>query len=465
MGALNCPKTDFPIVVRLFCFAVLSSLILIANPGFFNHDELQRADYILRYGFTDYFRQYVTLQRSEVFGSPVRPVSFLVQGVVSRFTFAYPFVVHLFDVLMHGAIASIAFVAARSIHGDRQFALAGAMIFLISPLVTFSVGWAAALMDRLYVLFGLIAFVATHKYVTQQSGWNALLAVLVASTLAVLSKETALILPGTMIIYVIFFRQMVKSGRFWAALLTWSAPPLFFLLYWAPALISSLSVKVEGSYAPSTVSALENILIYTTYPFLTSLSDANNWGLQTLASRWLAGAAHLTILMLLWHAFSYRAALAYLIGYVLFLAPVLPISSQGAHYLYGSGIALSFAFAALMTLEWKRGPKMLVAFPVIFLAISIYHAWQNQLHIYSIGSCMNRAMNSLESAYLASGGPSEMAVLVRPGAPGHVLHRFMTGRAHIGAHFPVRFQILEGQKSAEAAYIFNADCIIYGEPL
>lgn len=463
-NVLQCPADNRVVFAMLFCLAVLSSLILIANPGFFSHDELERTDIVLRYGFSHYLSSWVMPHPGDEFGAPVRPISFLILGVVSLFLPTYPFLVHLIDVLMHGAVSLMLFEATRRLHGDRQLAWASAILFLICPLAAFSVGWSAALMDRLYIFFGLLAFIAAHTYLTQQRGWLALLAVFVASMLAILSKETALILPGLLVVYPIFLQVSLKSKRLWITFMVWSAPVFLFLLYRAPALINSFSGKVATPYSPTLANVPEGVFVYFVYPFLPTLTEAHSYGNQSSPVIWAAAALHLALLIMLWRVFSFRAALAYLVGYLIFLIPVLLISAKGAHYLYGSGLVFSIAIGALLTLNWRQESRRLLFFlPIGMLVVATFHTLVIQRYFYNTGSCMSSIANTIESSYLTEGAPEKMTFLVEPGAPGHVLRRFTHHRERIGSHFPVKFEVVDWDKRNEgkSKFIFNSACVVY----
>lgn len=458
-----CPENNRAVFGLLFFIAVMFSLTLIANPGFFSHDELERADYVSRYGFLHYLTVHVMPQPGNDFGVPVRPVSFFIQGVVSLFLPTYPFLIHLVDVLIHASVAVMLFVITLKLHGNRQFAWFGALIFIASPLATFSTGWSAALMDRLYILFGLVALVAAHSYISQQRGRTSLLAIFIASTLAMWSKETALILPAVLIIYPLFSLESVKNKRLWISFLVWSLPVLLFLLYRAPALINTFSGQVATAYPPSLENVPENIVTYFIYPFLSFLTEPHLWSISSKLSIWAAVFAHLSLLVILGYAFSYRVVLAYLLGYVIFLIPVLLIPTKGAHYLYGSGLVLSLAIGALLTLNWKRGRKILIAIPIGLLIVSVLHAVMIQRYFYKTGSCMNSLAMTMESSYLADGGPEIMSILVEPSAPGHVLHRFAHNKVMIGSYFPVAFQVVDWDMRGDnkTHYLFNSDCVVY----
>ena len=463
INVLRCPENNGIAFSFLLCYAVLSCLILIANPGFFSHDELQIADFVTRNGFWNFVSAYGMFHPTDHFGVPVRPVSFFIQGVASLFLPNYPFLVHFADVLMHSVVAMLLFEAIRRVHGNRQFAWAAAVIFLISPLATFSVGWSAALMDRLYILFGLIAFIASHTYISQKCDSGALIILFTASSLAILSKETALILPAMLVVFPLFLLVDLKNRRLWIALAVWGIPVLLFLLYRAPALMHSLGSAAATQYSVSIANVPQNIFVYAIYPFLTSVTEAHLWVLQPSGMLWSAVAAQVAILALLWRVFSFRTLLAYFVCYLIFLIPILPIVAKGAHYLYGSALVMSIALAALITLKWKRGHRTLLAIPIALLVVFTAHTLNIQIYFYDTGMCMSRAASTIESTYLSDGRPKEMVILVESQSPGHVLQRFVVGKESIGTYSPVKFRVVDwGQRNeAEAVYGFNASCVVY----
>ncbi|MFN9966095.1 MAG: UbiA family prenyltransferase, partial [Lysobacteraceae bacterium] len=132
-------------------------MLVLANPGFFNHDEWQRLDEIERYGFRDYASRYGALQAGPDFGFPVRPLGFLQQGVSALFMKTVPLVPHLIDVLIHGIAVVQVFLLGGVFGAPRKRAMAAALLFALSPLTTLSVGWVGASFDRWYVIFVLAA--------------------------------------------------------------------------------------------------------------------------------------------------------------------------------------------------------------------------------------------------------------------------------------------------------------------
>lgn len=460
----KCPESGGKVAWGLLCVAVLSSLLLIANPGFFSHDELQKIDHVSRFGFLDYLNTYVVLYQGLEFGQPVRPFSFLFQGIVSYFFEDYPVAIHLLDVLTHWCVALLLFAAIVQFCGRRHLAWIASIVFLCSPLSSFSVGWAAALMDRFYVLFGLAAFMAAVAFVRGEGGVPLLLRVVLFSTLAMMSKETAAVWPATLCLLLVLPQpRPIDAGRWWAAAMAWSVPIVLFMAYRMSALANSFGATQPSPYAASFANLFEGVWIYAAYPFLPRLAEAGSWPAMSAAAMNWSLAAHLLLVGVLWRLFAARFALLYLAGYFVFLLPVLLISWKGAHYLYGSGIALSVACAAVIVLPVRPASRWVLASMALLLGLGAVHAYRNQMFIYGIGSCMDSAATSLESAYLSGGRPRVMRIAADAGAPLHILYRLTTGREQVGGYFPVHVEVVDAASALaeDAGYAFNKECLVY----
>ncbi len=458
----HCPEDDRVVYLAIICAAVLTSLLIVANPSFFSHDEWDKYDHVVQHGLTSYLREYLAIRPGAEFGVPVRPVSFFIQGLVAPYMYSYPVLVHLVDAMMHGLVAVLLFAAVRRMHESRQFAWISALIFLVSPLAAFSVAWPAALMDRLYVLFGLLAFIASHAYIVQRRD-TYLAAVLVASAMAILSKETGFILPAVLLVFPLLKEVSFRDKRLWTAFVAWSTPILLFLLYRSPALMNSLGGTVSSPYSASWVNIPDGLGIYAIYPFLWAVTEAHVWLFQPATRIWIAGLAHISLLVLIWRLFSFRILLIYLGGYFLFLVPVLPIAAKGAQYLYGSALAMSLALAALMTIRASAGRTLRFVVPGILLIVLTLHTFSIQREFYRTGICVATASKTIESVFLGEGNPAVISIAIEAGAPGHVLQRFATGRQIIGANSPLSMQVIDASKpeSSQAKFAFNTGCVVY----
>ncbi|WP_431323487.1 hypothetical protein [Rhizobium sp. YTU87027] len=460
-------RTEAFDVTTIVVFSLLSLGVLIANPGYYSHDELQKLDHVARFGIGDYIRHYVVLARPEAFGTPVRPLAFLVQGGLALFMQNYPVVVHFMDVLPHVIVAVLLYVLALRYSQDRLLALWAALIFAICPMTIIATGWSAALMDRWYVLFGMLAFLCADAYVRRDEGGSflTLALVFICGTLAVLSKETALVLPATTILMLVRYPKL-NLRRFVIATGIWFLPSLLFFLYRLPSLVGSFGAHDQGPYGPSLANAPSGLLVYFTYPFLFGITEANNWVFFSSLRLILAAFVHGCLILCIFVRGGARATFAYVFLYFLFLLPVLLIPTRGAHYLYGSSLVFSVGLAYLLrgARGWPSWLQGLVGVMVVCLTIQAAYL---EAFVYSIGSCMNSALIGLQSAYLSHGRPQIVDLRAELGAPAHVLYRFTTGRSQIGADYPVKFVVSEwgAERTKDAVTLaMNKECIVYSLP-
>ncbi|MEK7254289.1 MAG: hypothetical protein AAB316_06055, partial [Bacteroidota bacterium] len=444
----QCPESNRLVFFWLFCFAVLFSLVLIANPGFFSHSEIEKADYIHQLGLA------LTLGKDMPF------VSSFLEGMMSHFSFKYPFWVHLMTVLIHGAVACLLFSAIVRVQGNRRFAWASALIFLACPLVTFSTAWAGATSELLYVLFGLVAFNSAHDYITEKRRGSALLATFFASLLAMVCKQTAIVFPLVLLLIFYFFpAEKAEKKRIWMAFFAFSIPVLLYLMY------RMLPMNV-GTQAASHPGLAEGLFVPFIYPFLPFLTESHTWVLQSSLNIGAAVVMFVVLLFLLWRAFSIKAVLAYLLLCLVFILPAMFTSDAGAHNLYGLGIPFSLAFGALLTVNREETSKAMRFIAIVLLAVSFFHTLVIQHYFYKTGSCMNSIAITTSSAYLADGNPEKMSILVQPNAPGYVLKRFIHERKTIAPGSPVEFEVVDWDKRNEVktGYVLNCYCQVHEHP-
>lgn len=452
-------------IALIFCVSLLGLLWLIANPGYYSHDELQKLDHVVRYGFHDYLKAYVVIIQGSEFGAPVRPFSFFIQGVLALGMKDFPFLVHLFDVFTHTAVAALLYLVLLRFAVARRLALVSAIGFALSPLATIASGWSAALMDRWYVLFGLLALLSVERYLNGTQQKRYLILLFLWASLAILSKETSIILAGMMMIFILIRPQILKEPKFWIALTVFALPTLLYLLYRLPAIVSSFGNSAGGAYKASLSNLPEGIVIYLAYPFLYSVTEAINWVFVPRFWVGVAVAANLVIPLLLWRLKGGRFALGYVFFYFLFLLPVLLIPNRAAHYLYGSSIVVCVALAYMLC---ERSPwfsiHKLAAFALA--AVLLVHAAYLQVFVYSIGSCMDTAMTGVESNYLSLGKPAALELRAQPGAPGHVLYRFATGREQIGENYPVKMTVAEWDAPLDGGFpvlVMDQQCRVFAQ--
>jgi hypothetical protein len=420
--------------------AILSLLVIVANPGYFSHDELQKLDHINKSGLAAYINQYVQMRAGDSFGTPVRPISFAVQGILALFMDSYPVVVHLFAVLLHALVACLLFKVVLKFSGEPRYAFLAALCFVISPTGILATGWSAALMDRLYLLFGLTAFLCSFAYVREGGNLFSLIGILVFSSMAILSKETAVVLPLTMAVFIIAKPSDFYQSRFWIALCVWALPIVAFMSIRYAAFIVSLGDPVVSAYKVSIENIPLSLLVYYAYPFIPSLTEAVNWVFVPNSILFCAILIHAILVAAIYFLVGVRYALGYLFLYTLFLAPILVIPIKAAHYLYGSGIALSCAIASILLYKGKL--SLFVKGCAISMCIAlILHTVVLEEFVYSIGICSKKVLTGADALYATRGRPKAVDFQAEPGAPAHILHRMFTGRNSIGGVHDVSLSI------------------------
>jgi hypothetical protein len=448
-----------PYALVLLAVAIFLVPVLV-NPGFFSHDEWQKADDVALHGLADYLSRYGSFYPGAAFGVPVRPLAFAIQGVLAPWMRDAPWVVHLADVAMHLAACWLLLAAVRRFTGDARLALASALLFAISPLALPSVVWPSALMDRLYVTFGLAALLATHRFLVERRSIFWLAASTFACALAIASKETALVLPGVLGIWAWLRPALLRDRRFWMAVAAWSLPPALYVGARLPGLLAP-HAATTGAYAVSLGNLRDGLLLYFTFPFLTDVDEAVNWVFAQRTVLWSACAAHAALVAAIAWTRGWRIALAYVGAYFLFLAPVLMIATRGGHYLYGSGTVMAVALAMLL-LDGRRVWTAAFALGAIVAATS--HAWTIESSALDLGRCMGRAAVSVESAFAAVGRPPALHIASEPGAHGFILQRLFTGRDQVGTQHPVRFFLDTPPDVPAAELVFDASCEIRPAP-
>ncbi|HEX5411557.1 MAG TPA: tetratricopeptide repeat protein [Terriglobia bacterium] len=151
-------------------------------------------------------------------GNYYRPIFLLFLLVNYKIFGPYAAGWHLVSVAAHAGVAYLVFVLARRLTGDQGTALIAALIFGIYPVHIESVAWISGVTDPLLALFLLPAFLC---YLNAREGkgncrsW--LVGSLVLYGLAMLSKETALILPMMIFAYEWLWQRPAGFNRFQSA--------------------------------------------------------------------------------------------------------------------------------------------------------------------------------------------------------------------------------------------------------
>ncbi len=385
--------------------SVMGHIGIIANPGFFSHDEWDRVDFINEYGFWGYMARFMPVQVGPEFGHPVRPIGFVQQGLSALGMPSAPILVHGFDVLLHTGIALLLYFAVSSLKAPRSFSVLAGLAFALSPLTTGAVGWVGASFDQWYTLFCIAAcWVAVLIYRDGIGAGRVILLFLLAAG-AILSKEAAVVLPGLILMAIVSFHLLLQPGEVYlrragVAVLVSLLPILAYLLIRLPALMVSFSGGGHSAYSPSLGFVLDNAVAYFAFPLLVQPSEMRapiGFGPVQI----LAILAHLGLIIWLAQRYSWLIAGAYVAAYFLPLLPVLPLPQPAAHYIHGSAVPLALALAALASGAWHRRDVAPLAVLGGAALVMMLHNLAIQRRYYADGACQSRFMVSLP-AHLAA---------------------------------------------------------------
>ena len=426
--------------IALIGFTLLTHAVILLTPGFFSADEWQKFDHIATNGFWHFVQTYGALRTGPEFGYPVRPIGFLQQGIAALWMQSAPWASHLVGVLNH-AVVALAFVWVLRGAGlaSGTAALAG-VFFVLSPLTTMSTGWIAASFDQLYVLFLLVGARVIVRLPADGLSLRRATCLVLATVAALLSKETAIVAPGGVLLLACLSRAVDPQRFSWrpylAALVLVLIPLTAYLLIRAPSISNTIAGNPTPLYAPDVANVPASALRFFAFPFrlrLVEMSDA------VFRSPWqpaAASLAHFVLIVAVWRLFGLAFAFAYVAGYFLFLLPVLALPNPGSHYLYGAGLAMSLAMAAVFARLMIERRAALAAIVVVAAAGLFAHDLKIQTLLYDQGRCQSRVLADVDRLLLRNAAIGVTAIRIAPeaGAPLRVAVRATSYRERYTAN-------------------------------
>ena len=123
-----------------------------------------------------------------------RPVPLLIWSLLLR-AGAGARGLHLLNILLHGTNAFLVSQVVRGLIPGRTASPVAGLIVLVSPLAPEAVVWCSGLFDLTATTFGLVSILACRRCVDHRRWMYGLLFV-ASATVAILCKETAVIVPG-----------------------------------------------------------------------------------------------------------------------------------------------------------------------------------------------------------------------------------------------------------------------------
>jgi len=206
--------------------------------------------------FPMYFRANVWMQQFAI-GNYYRPL-FLTWFLINHTLFGlHPAFWHLTTVLLHVAVTGLVFVLAMRLTRDRRIGLVAALLFGLHPVHLETAAWISGVTDSLMALFLIPAFLSYLNY-REGRGARWLAACLALYALALLSKETAIVLPAFVVAYEFLFGD---AARRWSERIRAIATPLLGFVAVTAAYLAARANALHGVAhktvdLPATIAAL-----------------------------------------------------------------------------------------------------------------------------------------------------------------------------------------------------------------
>ena len=326
-----------PLVV--FALALLGQWLLIANPGYFSHDELQWAAFAGSEG-PIHWSSWTAIDAFQY-----RPLTFNLWLWLSRQLFAQPQAFHFLLVAWGAGNAALLCALARRFGVATWPAIIGALVFALGPFAAYVHGWVGTIGDLAWVSCALLAGLVATRWPRVAVAATAAAAF---TAIGLLAKEAAAAIPVLLAVAWWFDGRR----RHWAAATLAAATVV--AIYLALRIGVLLHAPREGTqYALSVAHVPLRWLEYQLFAFVPTVFEAFNTLSRGFDGRIaVAGVLWLALMAALWRS-SPRIAAIFLLAGIAALAPALPLGSSWNHYGYGFAAITAMAVAA----AWPRAPR------------------------------------------------------------------------------------------------------------
>jgi protein O-mannosyl-transferase len=111
---------------------------------------------------------------------------------------------HLTSLLLHLVVTLLVYRLGAAVLREKWTAALGALFFALHPIHVESVAYVSASADLLVACFALVSLLAYHRFRQEDGHFGWLIVSLIASALAMFSKENGLMLPWLVVAYEVF---------------------------------------------------------------------------------------------------------------------------------------------------------------------------------------------------------------------------------------------------------------------
>ena len=319
------------------------------------------------------FHQGLFVPKNDIYYRPL----FLVDMILENQLFGTsPWGYHLMSLVFHILSVCLLFIFLKKIRIPERTALLLALLYAIHPVLTQTVAWIPGRNDLILVIFLLATLIFTIDFFNTKR-WLYLAAQCISCLLALLTKETAVIIP---VITLLILRLVlsVKIPRMWPVAVTWALVMLLWYGLRATSGPSSQGMLLQ-EMLHSGIARIPAILQYLGKIFFpVNLAAVPRFEDITLV--WgILSCCILTALVAFSGSLRKPLVITGLLWFLLFLLPVLTVPKllndqvyEHRLYIPFIGILLILSETILFSEKWnaKRMVPAATAVLLVFFTIS-----------------------------------------------------------------------------------------------
>ncbi len=192
------------IALAIFLFGFVLYANTLNNQLFWDdYDSIVNNQYIRNWNyFPQYFSENLTAGSGiqDNYWRPMLLVSFSLDYHIAKLS---PFIYHLQNFLWHFLSALLVYLIILKLFKNKLAAFFSALIFIVHPLQTEAVAYVAGRADPMHSAFLLFSFWFFLKYILGKASSKYLFFSLLLFSLALLTKERAIVFPALLVLYFI----------------------------------------------------------------------------------------------------------------------------------------------------------------------------------------------------------------------------------------------------------------------
>lgn len=390
--------------------AFLIDLPLVLNPGYFSSDDLQW----LAFADTPTLHDVPWNAWFDFTPFQYRPLTFNLWLLLSHFIGYQPIAMHLVRIVFGLAAAWLLRSVLLQFGVTPRRATLACWIWLLVPYTDYTHGWVGTFGDSLSLVFMLLAL--RHAlFLPSTDSWQSIignaLPVAALSALALMSKESAVVFPATMLVAVLRRRDRVGVAAFAAS----AAVVLIYLGLRLQTILFPHDAASGYHWALSNIPA--RIAEYTVFPFLVGHFEVI--ASRTHLANWPA-LLGLGIVVAATLGAGWRRCLILWIGWIAALGPVLILDDANNQYAYLAG-AWACAFLAS---TWPGIRAWLRPLMIIPIAMVLVHGAQQIHDIRHIGQIQRNLYADLPGVLANAARP--VTIQTQRGNDDFILQRLLT---------------------------------------